>query len=468
MPYELTENLVDYLPSESRFPSTVTDWIRVFREGNLNINGKPLSEYPLTIEDQPIQQYLEANDQETTEKIKAALNNFFKTNLLGKTTSNEEHKKVALKYLMKNLHQGGLLYAMPLSIGQLFSAKGITCQEVTDKRINLIPTSRGFMIVETGKFKQLFFASEKKRFTAPSQRHLLGMNTQFDVDFTVGGKQGPTITLQESEMTFPDPRISKRLQEKGMIREAPKWEKFHTKHSAIQIRSPSQPVMDNGGIITSWQTAVAANHIKINGKRLSDYSDDYDGFKDKASIERFFDEVLLKHIQGDKHEARAKLINYFSQQMALAPVSSAASSLLTEAYSLENDEAIKMKKCLHIVSTRSGIKLQEFVQVTQLNVVENENTREIHPDPGKLHLMKCQAIIDLNVVEPELSATIESNTLSYGNTEIQNRFDERSLVQKLIDIFCRVFNINCIPHLSDETHENTMPEESTSSITLSQ
>ncbi len=510
--YEMIDDVTQHYDRETADSRVVSDWIRTFKDGKLKVNGVPIGNFEIKIDGKPIGSFPVAPNEKDKDEIKKVLRGFFSDELLKKAKLTDENKEKTLNYFMKNLHQGGLLRIVSLSLGNMFqmsSGGPVTIGEVSDQSIDFQSTEEGFGIKESGKIKKLSFLDPKlgMQVDQPGGTLIDIQQSRVEIDFKnlytkpEGSNEKvsdfePTITQRECVINYGNESINQKLIARGLIKEIPKWENFHTNNTALtseRITTFKGNAFNEETFTDIWQKAIKQNSIKINGKLLNEHDvTEYDHFKTYLGIKMFVNKVMLKDFSekepGKKDEALAKLMTHLMQEGALSPVATGVKQLIKDNYELASinqevaDEleqydvpglsGIEMTNTLNIVGTADGVDMQEMVQVTGLTVQEGESkTRAIMPDERKNYLMKCQATLSLDLSGDELSVKVRNNTVSYGNKEISNnkKMDPRGTLHKILDVILRKLGINKVTHIAPEyenpTHEDVSGSKVVSSHT---
>ncbi len=114
---------------------------------------------------------------------------------------------------------------------------------------------------------------------------------------------------------------------------------------------------------------------------------------------------------------------------------------------IERDVGIKHR--INLVSTATGIEMQERVQVTDMKVKKGASSESVAPKAGKNHLIKCQATMSVDLSGDEPVMTVNANTISYGSDEVSKVIDKRSMgIERIIDYLGRIFGFHNIKNIT--------------------
>lgn len=255
------------------------------------------------------------------------------------------------------------------------------------------------------------------------------------------------------------------------------YQKFGSTHSPTVI---NQPNTGPNNIVSDWQRAINNDHvaIKIDGKPLSAYSTQFNGFQTEEDLKNFFHKIILSKLPEDKRSAVSNyLMTSLHQGGLMYPVSSALRNCMREVdtrtgkdseYGALRDTTLKHQ--IAIVSTASGFKVQEFCQAGEIIIYPGTSMSDLvtasnpvlKPEGDKEHILKAQGTIDVDFSGSNHEPTIgvESNTIDFGHKRLKAKIDSRSLTQIIIDFFKNIFGINKIVEISPKPEPEDDAESS--------
>ena len=257
-----------------------------------------------------------------------------------------------------------------------------------------------------------------------------------------------------------------------------KWHQFSSIYSPVAIDKPNT----KGGMLRAdWNRESGQNSMFINGIALKVYAGQYNGFNTLEDVHDFFREVILEDIPSEKQkEIVAYLDTAFHQGGLMYPVSGAFATSLKEFNKKEGKKVLYatvdaqgMDKMVNIETTPSGFKVQEITGVKSLIAIPDtigvdmadKEGNYIKPDPGNKYVVTLEGTINIDFTQNAKSPRIiiESNSISYGNENIKSKIDPRHFLQKLIDFFRNILNLNQVEILSSKEKDNDAVEEDTPS-----
>ena len=482
--YKFSGNVLENYDRDTGVPSTALDWVRAVKsKKNIRVNGKRLSEYP---ELEVLMKYPPSLSNEGKEEINTTLRTFFKDEVLKKMAGSDSDKEAAVDYLMKNFHQGGLLRAFTLSASHHISETTdykVSIGELDVEDMNFIATSQGFDIRECGCIKKVTIGGEliePKTGVMNIKGSRISVNFNELVEMESKNKIEPTIKHDKCEIELLDQGIADSFEGAGIIvkigqkKAPPKWQKFHSAESPVEVPlHKDSNILMKDKFVEKWQQAVADDLIYVNKQNLKLLEGQFNTFED---IERYCKDVLLENYSKgkDKEKAFGMLMTHLMKPDALTPVTTGVKALLEEKFKLaevelspqrqiaretygintpiERDVGIKHR--INLVSTATGIEMQERVQVTDMKVKKGASSESVAPKAGKNHLIKCQATMSVDLSGDEPVMTVNANTISYGSDEVSKVIDKRSMIERIIDYLGRIFGFHNIKNITPPDQSN--------------
>lgn len=246
-----------------------------------------------------------------------------------------------------------------------------------------------------------------------------------------------------------------------------KWEKFNNSYSSVDI---SKANTGASNFQADWSRESTQGRMKINGIPIQNYAQQFDGFNSEESVEAFFKAVILKDMQTLSEDKTSEIVDClkktFHQGGFMYPVSSSlAVSMKTYDEDLDIEEpfatvkADQMDVSINIVTHKNGFKVQEFVAVKELIIIDlalaeqlkmDEGNPMLSPKQGFDYIIKTSGTIDIdfssNAKDP--SVTIENNMISYGYSEIASKMDNRHIGQIIVDFFRNILHFNQVKDIS--------------------
>jgi hypothetical protein len=115
---------------------------------------------------------------------------------------------------------------------------------------------------------------------------------------------------------------------------------------------------------------------------------------------------------------------------------------------------------VNIVTTSTGFKCQEFVDLPNMLSPDGNKMKPV----DKNYVLKAQGTIDIDFSkssenDSKPTIAIESNTISFGNPDIQKLLDKRNLAEIILDFFKNLIGLNTIEKLAPEQPIKTGPEQ---------
>lgn len=479
---ELVDDVLEFYARDSETAVTVSDWTRMIIAGTLKVNGTPLSEFDWKLSDgTDIRTFPNVAPENYREETDTKIKQFIEAEILKNCTFEADKKAEVMNYLMKNLHQGGLLRMFVLSASHMLPQKTAGMMTLSDFKVadmNFMSTASGFSIQESGSFAKVSVMDPIKGIQVHEARDgvLKVTNSKITIDFAKPdlnfGPNEPTIIHRTCQMECANDAVSDKLTQLGVVKEVPKWQRFHTDNSPVNVDTSKNDVMAPNEFVVAWREAVESNKIYVDGNRITMQDGD---FTTDEGIKFFFETVLMKNYIGDnKPQALENLMAHFGKAGALSPVRTGIDDLMHERFAVTTKELTASQKDLYakyninkpaasnigmhsrldLVSTSMGLDIQEKVQVTHIGINHAGNSRQLMPKEGKNHVMKCQAAMKLELSSSQPSLKVDVNTISYGNDDVAQEIDTRRVLQKAHDMIARVFGYRQISNISAVANEN--------------
>ena len=414
--YHLTATTIDVDTAGS---TALSDWNRVRNEGGLLINGRPIAE-------------LQTEAFKDENELKA----FFITHLL--TEVPEEKQEESANYLLKGLHQGGLLYPLATCLNESLEKAGFIVGEIQGKVVNIVPCETGINIHETGSIMQLGEFAAPKPIKSQKGGALFDASAIVGVDFSAS-TDTPGITITNSELTFFDGKAAQaRMQQSGiidLIPPSPTSEHYHTanrEHATFTFYPPSTAP------IPSWQNEQFLANCYIGDRPLSSYRDEYNNFTKMADVQAFCRAVLAKDIPAVKRDSAATLLaNTFHDMADMFAVSRQPfDSSLTKltAHGIQRASMVS-QEIIDISTTPTGISIKHRAALNHASTAGGK----LEAEAGKDYLLKMATSVDVDCTSPSDKVLVtRKKTLSdYGNHVIKASLDDRNPAERLKDKLLR-------------------------------
>lgn len=240
-----------------------------------------------------------------------------------------------------------------------------------------------------------------------------------------------------------------------------KWQNFYKVHSPVDI---AKHHTGNNNILADWQRAASEDpdakvKFTVNGKPLSELSHKYNNFTTQENLEQFFREEILKFVDAQKDE-QDRMIQYllksFHQGGFLNPISAALGSEIAPFHLTMRPNY--QTQDVHIVSTLTGFRVQELYNSSSFTWAGGKRGLYLEPDDpttGSVLAAEGTIAVDMSTFKGPWVAdnvtpivSVESNTLSYGNRQLQDVMDKRSLGQRIVDFFKNILGLANVKEIS--------------------
>lgn len=201
--------------------NVVLDW---FRTANA-----PAHQELTTINGIPVKNYLNQYNQfATIDDVK----NFFKEVIL-KDVKNETDKNKMVDYLVKSLHQGGLLYPVSASMSvMLHKDHGLQPRSSESiKQVNITTTEQGFKVQEVYTSKGFIMSDPGKAsnqvkelaeqddmfllYPDPGKKFVIQASASVDVNFSAN-PDNPAITVESNYVSYGNSAIQSSLDKRSL------------------------------------------------------------------------------------------------------------------------------------------------------------------------------------------------------------------------------------------------------------